>query len=137
MKLSEAIRLGAMLRPQGRGAFFIIARSNDGESSSCALGAAFEAKLGLDTAMETVELWEAYSRISPKDFFKIFPIMEESVAHPVHKDSTAQTVFTTVVSLNDCWGWTREQIADWVESVEKEHEQNQPVEVEQAEMVSA
>ena len=83
MKLSEAIRIGAKLRPQSFRGFF-----RDG--GSCALGAAVHAKTG---------------RASPD-----FPTnWEEFFGVP-------NGLCGEIINLNDRKGWTREQIADWLES---------------------
>ncbi len=86
MKLSEAIRLGSMLRPQSFGTFF----SKDG--GTCALAAAQEA--GFDNI-------DVMTRVVESPFYG-------------HTSSLA----ACVVNLNDHHRWTREQIADWVETVE-------------------
>jgi len=52
LKLSEAIRIGARMRPQCRGTFFR-------EGGSCALGAAVEAKEGHPT-LNFDQNWESY-----------------------------------------------------------------------------
>lgn len=37
------------------------------------------------------------------------------VEHPL--DKTKNTIFTTIIDLNDNCGWSREKIADWLESI--------------------
>jgi hypothetical protein len=99
VNLSEAIRLGAMLRPQAFGV------DSDGVGT-CAFGAAREA-IGHDMSLE---------------FFlmeRVFPIVSSfpSVC-PACGKQTAIKASIVSEHLNDKHRWTREQIADWVESVE-------------------
>lgn len=116
LKLSEAIRLGAMLTPQGFG--------NDALSGEarCALGAA-AAAAGMQcifTLHLLVERW---------------PFLHTEVAYPTstHRRIRLETtragdlllLRSAIWRLNDVSGWTREQIADWVETIEAQ--QAQPV----------
>lgn len=100
MKLSEAIRLGAMLRPQAfRKAF--------DKEGSCAWGAAKEAVGELDG--EPAQLWPW--------IVSSFPTCPQcGHSHAIG--------FVSVVSacLNDNHKWSRERIADWVEAVEQLNE---------------
>lgn len=81
-KLSEAIRIGARLRPQCTAVFF-----SDG--ASCAIGAAMEATgIAYGDTPNTGEL------------HKLFPALDEFAM--------------SIYAKNDD-GWTREQIADWLE----------------------
>ena len=100
MKLSEAIRLGAMLKPQGTGSTF--------GDKTCALGAALEA----------VGCTDKNSGWFP--VYDIFPIARVSVQRPI--DGERMLLGTACWSTNDKYGWTREQIADWVETIEAQHE---------------
>lgn len=102
MKLSEAIRLGAMLKPQGRRGFF------DG-GNTCALGAAADAIGRLNDLLDGRFLES-----------KEWPLLSEMAAHPV--TLWTRSVWDVVTSMNDIFGWTREQIADWVETIERERE---------------
>jgi hypothetical protein len=99
MKLSEAIRLGAMLRPQGRIDFF----SADGKS--CALGAALEARgiqhRILATPAESDAIYGQLYRWWP--WLRVLSI-------------------DAITYRNDVEGWTREQIADWVATIEPPEE---------------
>jgi hypothetical protein len=99
MRLSEAIRLGAMLHPQTFGAMCVAKLSGE-IVSTCALGAARSAgltKSELDRLMG-VQSW--------------YPC-PASVGH-----CNSRRLTTIVVHLNDDHRWTREQIADWVATVE-------------------
>lgn len=115
MKLSEAIRLGAMTGPQTYGMLF------NGDSS-CALGAAYRAGglskdySGRGTPIE--KLWLA------------FPILlKRPTIGGNHALSGANyngncllatgSIGDCIIALNDGFRWTREQIADWVAEQER------------------
>ncbi len=100
MKLSEAIRLGAMVKQQATG----ITSSPRG---TCALGAALEA-VGRDTSQGWFPVYD------------IWPIACEYVVYPGDKHTAdgLMLVGSCCWILNDADRWTREQIADWVETVE-------------------
>lgn len=99
---SEAIREGAKLRPQTIGTYF------DSIGRSCALGAALEACFGYEED-DVVGLTE------------MFPYILNVAPCPVNgcflRDQTIVDVI--VAHLNDDHLWTREQIADWLESEEE------------------
>lgn len=114
MKLSEAIREGAKLRPQGFDDYFPKQRvdvDDDIVTCSCALGAAFEAYM-IDrggTSIEAVRAssWEIewedlggekFNRPCPACPRENFPVIGQCISH-----------------LNDHHRWTREEIADWVQ----------------------
>lgn len=82
LKLSTAIRIGAKIRHQCRGNYYV-------SGGSCALGAAKEA-------------------IGAKDDSALQEAMGIS-----HKERTV--LFGQIIDKND-GGWTRERIADWLES---------------------
>lgn len=97
MRLSEAIRLGAMLKPQG----FDDYRTDDGRT--CAVGAAQEAMGGAAAFVAWQQLEHTVGGHCPL----------------CGLTKTEDGVRINVVPhLNDCHRWTREQIADWVETVE-------------------
>lgn len=104
MKLSDAIRLGAMMKPQA----FNVFRNDHG---TCALGAASDAVGGVN--------------------IKTFPIIDvDSAACPVCHQTWTTTPQTSaggaaIVHLNDYHRWTREAVADQVEIWEKEFERAQ------------
>lgn len=100
MKLSEAIRKGAKLRPQAHGRYF----ESQGETlCSCALGAAWE---GVE--LHWIEI-DAYGLEAA------FPALKECVWNP-SKNRYANLI-GAVIRLNDEEKWSREQIADYVESL--------------------
>lgn len=113
MKLSEAIRLGAMLKPQ---AFGRISGPVDGPRGpgdvlglrfvlgTCALGAAYDAGFIRQLADADVHDVEMYCPACGQ-----WSYGGEAVALVNH----------IVMHLNDEHRWTRERIADWVESVEQ------------------
>lgn len=112
MKLSEAIRLGAMLKPQ---TFGRISGPVDGPRlpgdvlglrfalGTCALGAAYDA--GWLRQREDVGVHDA-------------PMYCPACGQWSYADEVDALVNHIVMHLNDEHRWTREQIADWVESVE-------------------
>jgi hypothetical protein len=107
MTLSEAIRLGAMLKPQNHyGALFE-------NGATCAVGAAVD----------------ACGALNPEDIkgcyrFAVhrFPILREYAWHPLEIRDAERHIEQIVFDLNDSAEWTREQIADWVATVEAQHE---------------
>ena len=106
LRLSEAIRLGSMLRPQIFGQI-----SN--ALGSCAFGAAKES-IG-DRTPEG--FWD------PERNFPVVGLLPREC--PVCGE--VEKLRASIISehLNDRHRWTRERIADWVESVEREIEAKQ------------
>lgn len=115
MKLSEAIRLGAMLKPQGHD---MLVTLNGG---SCALGAAFDA---VGMAVGEYDGGDAgdpcYAEARAR-----WSVLNAHVACPVPDSDVWRDgdMVHVIWSLNDRAGWTREQIADWVATIEAQHEQ--------------
>jgi len=111
MKLSEAIRLGAMIRPQGFHSMF--QRGRDGRLLSCALGAAWEAS-GSGCVPEF-----GISGVV-KDLTLRFPILKMTVLVPkeLNFGTFPCSIQEIIFALNDNLRWTREQIADYVAEVE-------------------
>jgi hypothetical protein len=110
--LAEAIRLGAMLGPQVRGTFF---RKRNGEVQTCALGAAADA-LGAEKPglFPSLQMWPILSSLVAEE-----EMPGELRAGSVH--FADQTLMGTIMHLNDVEGWTRTEIADWVEQYEQRH----------------
>lgn len=129
MRLSEGIRLGAMTKPQGFGELRSTIRSWFKKTeSTCALGAAFDAAAcrivprilpgtpgksirGGESATHTVEVpaeWAA--------------VLATRVRCPACMDFMVYGPLDRIIAihLNDHHKWTRERIADWVESIERE-----------------
>lgn len=103
MRLSEAIRLGAMNKPQGFGWY-------DNGGTTCAMGAAMDAAGCQNKVFESAMLW---------------PVLVESPASCPVCDLVVvghALLFATgaiVVHLNDYHKWSREAIADFVASCEQ------------------
>ncbi len=96
MKLSEAIRLGAMLKPQGFGQY----RAND---ATCAVGAAMDG--AGDSAFVA---WQELERFLDNRC----PVCLCLVLTETGRGRNI------LPHLNDDHRWTREQIADWVATIE-------------------
>lgn len=104
MKLSEAIRAGAKLRPQSSDFYF---EKQAGVVCSCALGSAIEAS-GICTAEQATNDPDfSYMEMADRLYAR-FPVLIEDV---VEKLSLAHLI----VGLNDSYGHTREEIADFLE----------------------
>jgi hypothetical protein len=110
MKLSDAIRLGSMTVPQHFGALFLFERpyvQNDDIPpilSACAAGSALMAIGVLDKGRgwSTATYWPWTA--------------DMSVTCPY--GDGRKIVCDMIVHLNDSHMWTREQIADWVATIE-------------------
>lgn len=97
LTLSQAIRIGARLRPQARSCFFY-------EGKSCALGAAFEAVYGYPN----LGCVGFSTRVPCKDI----PFSEAlSKAFPELSGNLKREIW----QRNDIQRQSREQIADWLE----------------------
>lgn len=105
MRLSEAIKLGAMLKPQGFGDY----QTRNG--GACALGSAMDA-VGVETDIQ--------NSLTDLLLGQLLPATNTSAACPVKpcNDDFAREIGSVIVHLNDDHRWTREQIADWVATVE-------------------
>lgn len=108
MKLSTAIRIGSMTTKQIR------FKGNDENGGRCALGAAVDA-YGVSPQARVID-----------QACDLFPILGRLVLTPkCLLDMGAYSIsplYSCVVNLNDLCDWTREQIADYVESIENELE---------------
>jgi hypothetical protein len=105
MKLSEAMRLGSALREQAFDAYFV-------DSRSCAIGAAAEA-MGC-----------AYGDRPSAHMLHHFPALLYTSTYPCgcNFEDLVSRVETIIIHLNDRHRWTREQIAAWIETVERRAE---------------
>lgn len=151
MKLSEAIRLGSMLKPQAIGSLrrSAIDQRVHGDilglrrvpAGTCAWGAALDAIGDLQTVvvgqivvMSTDDFMITAGPVENR-FPAQFPIACLTASCPVCGDAffSADSVFTgvkpvlgtVIVHLNDYHLWAREQIAEWVATAEAQHEQRQ------------
>ena len=109
-RLAEAIRIGSKEVPQCAGFVFY---DRDGKiASACALGAA-AIVIGALVDYKSCESLAAYNAL--RDAFP------ELTAHRSPPPSAPflqnWTLLNQIIWLNDCTDWTREQIADWVESL--------------------
>jgi hypothetical protein len=105
MKLSDAIRLGAMMKPQ--------AYEESGEQGSCVLRAAADAVGIRDQCRDAVRYLD-YAALGHR-----FPeLLLCSWRCPACKRVTPDNLMHLLYHLNDDHQWTRERIADWVASVE-------------------
>ncbi len=118
MKLSEAIRLGAMLKPQGFGMV------SDG-TVTCAFGGAIEAAgcpvqkvdsipTGYETSRECSPGAKAIA-IVPEEWIDVL-----SAERHCHLCQFEGIVHRLIAHLNDHHRMTREEIADRVEAIEQE-----------------
>lgn len=107
MRLSDAIRAGAKMKPHGVGSSTVV---STGEKV-CALGAA-----ACGAGIDTISSFAAYNILKNR-----FPILREEVRCESNP-SKCRTgdVCEVIYHLNDGDGWSRERIADWVEQVEDE-----------------
>ncbi len=133
MRLSEAIRIGSMLRPQAYKHYF------DREGGSCAIGAALEAigitrvTKGKKVERERAMLNELITTPDWKEWKSSpYVLARESRQCPVcdgldwyspNKKDTVKTpnVSSVIIHLNNDHMWTRQAIADWVKSVEDKY----------------
>ena len=100
--------MGSMACPKVMGS----TKRGDGR---CAIGAAF---LAIGRGEE-----EDYSRIG-----EAWPMAYGDVVNPITGES--HVLFGVIRELNDNHEWTRERIADWVETIEAQAEAPQPAVVE-------
>lgn len=106
MRLSDAIWLGAMLRPQGFKAFW-----RDGKS--CAMGAAMDAIGRIGRGTEATRTWPWL------DAAKVQCPKCGAIYNRRWVDGQRLGGYVYVIAhLNDHHRWTRERIADWVATVE-------------------
>jgi hypothetical protein len=102
MRLSEAIRLGSMLRPQGFGHMW-------SGGKSCAVGAAYEA-LGYGDGKDVFLPRDLYDLLISRIFLMPCGCTPYQLRF---------SLVTAITHLNDAHRWTRERIADWVETLER------------------
>ena len=111
MRMSEAMRLGSMLAAPIHGPVF----SYDAEPCrACAIGAALLGVYSEQVAKEKVDCLDLGPLAACRELWPW--TMRHDVADPVtgrHKQ-----VLITVIHLFETQQWTREQIADWLETIE-------------------
>lgn len=115
LTLAQAIREGATLRLQGFGAWFQV--DSEGRIKSDALGAAYEAIFGLPDGVATMPSVTLGSRCASK-LYTPFPelIHREGLACPECKEHKSG-LYEAICHLNDNHFFTREAIADWVDTL--------------------
>jgi hypothetical protein len=122
MRLSEAIRLGAMKRQQGLGETY-----DARYDATCVAGAALDGIGELDKIVRMVRV-QTRGHVRglqgvPVRIRQDFPIWVEPALDPpiVLNSSTpsAKRIGSLAVCLNDRYAWTREEIAGWIEHEER------------------
>lgn len=111
MRLSEAIRLGAMMKPQSAQAYY-----NHETGGTCALGAALDAIGVLDIGTEYISYYA-----NTRALIAMWPwVFEGRTGFRPFENGLRP--FEKITAMNDVLGRTREQIADWAEEQEKAHD---------------
>lgn len=109
LSLSQAARKGAEMHPQGFGE---LVEEKEGENGpylcTCFLGAAW-AGLGKDIHY----MYDEEDKWVYEELRRAWPELERHHKGPVHLHGPLQAIITR---LNDLKRWTREDIADWLES---------------------
>lgn len=103
MTLADAIRKGAMQRPQAREFMF----SRTADVRSCALGAAYEGVYG---TVDSGPISQA------GELCLAFPELNTAHVYCPTCGEGASLWYVVGDHLNDSHGWTREAIADWLDS---------------------
>jgi len=108
MKLSEAIRMSGMMKPQG-----FNSHSMYSVDAPCALGGALQS-----VGQQGTPFNNAYLIVR-----QVWPWLNKTMEErrcPVCADSFKHRsdLLCTIFHLNDDHRWTRQQIADWIASVE-------------------
>jgi hypothetical protein len=148
MKLSEAIRLGSVMKPQNYGAFYgkrLTVRRRNGfpwlkltfEDSSCALGAAYEAEGGMSRTTRTYPPGMVVIPFRGKPYTLTRPQKVDIIEAPSDWHGVfwhvvrcpacshfEERLSTVIPHLNDKHRWTREAIARFVEGIENQHQRS-------------
>ena len=112
MHLSEAIKAGATLRPQGFGTYRATHRRwpwSTPEVRTCALGAAYEA-IGADRML----LHEEWRPLASQEWG---PLLYGATVCP--HCGVPGVLVRVITHLNDTHRWPRERIAKWVAYLER------------------
>lgn len=109
MHFSTAIRLGAMMKPQGGAG-----AGNPGGPTSCALGAALDA-VGAKYDAFSRDFWPW---VESMDYG--CPVSGCTMEVPMYYSKCPRWGIGLIPHLNNTHQWTRECIADWVEQRERE-----------------
>lgn len=114
MKLSEAIRLGSMMRPQATGDLLV-------DGGSCAWGAAYDSIAKLEYLADINTPFRECDNIDRENGWIWVKKLSECPAC-----CGARIPFSFIIShLNDMHRWTREDIAAWVETVEPQEQDSE------------
>lgn len=122
MKLSEAILLGSMKQPKITGQLY-------SDKGTCAIGAAFDCTGKLDEWKKIIEQYGNVRQIpmyKSEEFWKGYyeDILNWEAYFPAPYTEmrllSRYKVINIIVLLNDSIGWSRENIAKWVATIEKE-----------------
>jgi len=107
--VSLAMRAGAKLRPQGYGKLF---QKLFGEFHSCAIAAVCEYRGAIPS-----------ERFSLQDIANYVQFDPSPIANPITDvTNVPATLYEVITLMNDALSWSRERIADFVESVENNSE---------------
>jgi hypothetical protein len=109
MKLSDAIRMNGMMRPQGFGGDSISSFEDP-----CAIGGALQS-----IGEQVKDNFECYAR-----FKRAWPIVRTHSFCPACRDE--RTIEHCIWHINDALCWTRAKIADWVATVEPQDPEPTP-----------
>ena len=112
MKLSEALRLGAMALPPSHGPVY--ARANGAICGACAVGAALFA-VGSEADREQ---WLKVGASIQREMARFWPWTGDFTTPKPVEPSYDINVVTAMVVLFENSDWTREQIADWIATIE-------------------
>lgn len=107
MKLSDAIRLGSMMRPKALCSFV-------NEHGTCALGAGLEAVGQLDAFREEDDADDAFAVA-----MTVWPWLGATDQECPVCGMTMWHQAQVITHINDTHEWTRERIADFVQSLEE------------------
>jgi hypothetical protein len=124
LKLSDAIKLGAMMKPQGFGRIY------DGENT-CAFGAAYDAIGILERLCDEFKRGVHPLLSEEGQIRKYYEFTGWRVSRVLCPQCGVSQPFFAITHLNDDHRWSREAIAGWVESLEKQSEIASPESVEQ------
>lgn len=109
MKLSEAMKAGIPLTEPITGQYEKYDPDTGKICGTCALGAAWVGLHGVDldpnktggVGWDLAKQWPEINDV----FDRVHPITQ----------ATGQSIYKIVIDLNDKHGWSREQVADWLE----------------------
>lgn len=107
MKLSEAMRIGSKMHPQIQGNYFECDDTNT-VTGTCAMGAS-----GFGRGIE-IDCDDDYLDYLDKLFDLELP---DDIQLPIDPPPYGRTLGKVIEHMNDTHLWTREAIADWLESI--------------------